>query len=77
MNNKQRGYLVLGWVLLLGIVAGWIGNDYYHATPVQDMQDKYDGYRLCMQTAGTTHCYMTPADFTEYFQLQRKLGEEE
>ena len=73
MSNKKLGYLV---IILAGMF-GALANEVFHAVypTVEVMQDKYDGYRLCMQTAGTTHCYMTPADFTEYFKLQRELGE--
>lgn len=39
----------------------------------QDLERRVDAYRMCMQSAGTTRCRMTPEDFVDYYDLQHRL----
>lgn len=35
-----------------------------------------EAYQLCMRSAGTTRCKMTPADFVRYYELKHQLENE-
>jgi hypothetical protein len=44
-----------------------------HEETRETLQDEHDAYRLCMQSAGSTGCRMTPQDFVRYYEIKRIL----
>ena len=62
--------------MLAGALMGTAVALFMYKPPPVDLQVEFDGYRLCMQTAGKTRCKMTAQDFIRYYEIQRILNAE-
>ena len=68
---------------LSGAIFGTIVTIGFYAIQPQtpeEMQQEYDGYRMCMQMASKVQCQMTPRDFVNYYDLKyalEALGQEQ
>lgn len=62
---------------LLAFLLGWLSSVpvylYFHDEPTPPPALEFEAYRLCMQSAGTTGCQMTPQDFVRYYELKHQL----
>lgn len=58
--------------IALGFVAGYEYHDRY-VDPELPPEQEFEAYRLCMQSASTTRCTMTPQDFVRYYELKYQL----
>ena len=65
--------VLLALILLTGCSPNPAGIFACHEETRETLEDEYEAYRLCMQTAGKTRCQMTPQDFVRYYEIKRKL----
>ena len=68
--------LIVVFVIAFGFGFGLVGADKLFSEDPEEMQRKFDAYRLCMQSAGTNRCQMTPQDFIRYYELKYQLESE-
>ena len=63
-------------VFSTGVLVGIVGvllSPYGDSDTRAELQAVVDGHDLCMRSAGTTRCRMTPADFVEYYRAKNEL----
>jgi hypothetical protein len=59
-----------GFVTGTLITAATIG---FLLSPALPPELELEAYQLCMQSASTTRCQMTPQDFVRYYELKHQL----
>jgi hypothetical protein len=67
--NKALIAMSIAFVLL---GAAYALRDWNSCKPEFTDQEIYDGFKLCMQSAGTTRCSMTAQDFILYWHIKGK-----
>jgi len=77
MNEQTRRdywHLIVG--MFLGLLVAAMGM--LLKTPTQvthaELQREFEGYRMCMQAAGTNRCSMQPLDFVRYVEIKHLLS---
>jgi len=71
---NKYGILLAIWLATIG--GFWFGSTSPICTPDttrEDLQTEFTAYRVCMESAGTTRCTMTPQDFVRYYKIKRTL----
>lgn len=66
------------WAVIGGInVFGFLILTGFHPPHEATDQERYDGYRLYMQSVGQTSCGMEIEDYVEYYRLKNSLEEDD
>lgn len=72
------GFFIVLFMLMMGFGL-WklavVATEHYRA-PQISVEQEYQAYRHCLQSAGQMQCRMTPQDFVRYYELKELLDEE-
>jgi hypothetical protein len=73
MTMRNFSFMLAG--ALLGTAFAMMMQHRPMALTCDEIPNKIDDYRACMQSAGRTRCKMEVEDFAEYHGLKRQLAE--